>query len=70
MEPTVPASSALFDYGIDVLGITQIDDVELMSGYALLGGGSISNAPAGALRSLNMVGNLGGMRERLFEMAR
>ncbi|MDD4463836.1 MAG: DUF364 domain-containing protein [Desulfobacterales bacterium] len=70
MGPTVPASSALFDYGIDVLGITQIDDVELMSGYALLGGGSISNAPAGALRSLNMVGNLGGMRERLFEMAR
>jgi len=70
MGPTVPASPALFDYGIDVLGITQIDDVELMSGYALLGGGSISNAPAGALRSLNMVGNPGGVRERLFEMAR
>jgi len=34
--PTVPASPAFFDYGIDVLGITQVDDVGLMSGYACL----------------------------------
>jgi len=70
MGPTVPASTALFDYGIDVLGITQIDHVELMSGYALLGGGSIANAPAGALRSLNMARDLDAIRERLAALAR
>jgi len=70
MGPTVPASPALFDYGIDVLGITQIDNVELMSGYALLGGGSIAYAPAGALRSLNMARDLRAVQERLSVLAR
>ncbi|ABC78640.1 DUF364 domain-containing protein [Syntrophus aciditrophicus] len=70
MGPTVPASPVLFDYGIDMLGITQIDDVELMSNYALLGGGSIANAPAGALRSLNMARDLRALQERISALAR
>jgi len=70
MGPTVPASPAFFDYGIDVLGITQVDDVGLMSGYALLGGGSIAYAPAGALRSLNMARDLSAVQERLSALAR
>ncbi|OPY90067.1 MAG: hypothetical protein A4E72_00832 [Syntrophus sp. PtaU1.Bin208] len=70
MGPTVPASPVLFNYGLDVLGITSIDDVELMSGYALRGGGSIANAPAGALRSLNMAKDLDGLRGRIAALAR
>lgn len=70
MGPTVPASPALFDYGIDLLGITQIDDVERMSDYALLGGGSIAYAPAGALKSLNMTCDLRAVQDRLSAMAR
>ncbi len=70
MGPTVPASPVLFDYGIDVLGITQIKEVELMSRYALLGGGSIAYAPAGALKSLNMVRDLPALRERILDLAR
>jgi hypothetical protein len=69
MGPTVPASPVLFSYGVDVLGITSIDDVELMSGYALRGGGSIANAPSGALRSLNMASDLDELRERIAALA-
>jgi len=70
MGPTVPASPVLFDYGIDWLGITHIDDVELMSGYALRGGGSIAFAPVGALRSLNMARDLDALRMRIAALAR
>lgn len=70
MGPTVPASPVLFDYGIDLLGITLIDDVERMSGYAVLGGGSIAYAPAGALKSLNMANNLIAVQDRLADLAR
>jgi hypothetical protein len=70
LGPTTPMTTLLFDYGIDMLGITQIDDVELMSNYALLGGGSIANAPAGALRSLNMARDLRALQERISALAR
>lgn len=70
MGPTVPASPALFEIGLDLLGITQIADVKRMSGYALLGGGSIAYAPAGALTSLNMAKNLRAVQDRLSAMAR
>jgi hypothetical protein len=69
MGPTVPASPILFDCGIDLLGITQINDVELMSGYALVGGGSIAHAPSGALVSLNMARDLQAVQNTLSAMA-
>ncbi len=55
MGPTVPPSSVFFDYGIDMLGVTLVNDVESMAGYARLGGGSIAYSPPGALRKINMV---------------
>ena len=70
MGPTVPASPALFDCGIDVLGITQVNDVDLMSGYAVLGGGSIAHAPPGALKSLNMAKDLNALQEQLSVLVR
>jgi len=69
MGPTVPASPIIFDYGIDILGISLVGDVELMSGYALIGGGSIAHAPAGALKSLNMVRDLQAVQNTLSAMA-
>jgi uncharacterized protein (DUF4213/DUF364 family) len=57
MGPTVPPSPVLLDCGIDMLGVTLVNDVEAMSGYARLGGGSISYSPPGALRKINMVRN-------------
>jgi len=70
MGPTVPASAALFDFGIDLLGISQVAGVEIMTGYAQLGGGSIAYAPAGALTSLNMAKNERALKEQLVAMAR
>ena len=69
MGPTVPASPVLFDCGIDLLGITLIHDVEQMAGYALLGGGSIAHAPAGALVSLNMARDLKAVQNTLSALA-
>ncbi|HWQ66470.1 MAG TPA: DUF364 domain-containing protein [Methanospirillum sp.] len=55
MGPTVPPSSVLFDYGIDMLGVTLVSDMKLMARYAELGGGSISYSPPGALVRINLV---------------
>ena len=65
MGPTVPPSRALFDFGIDMLGVTLVDDVEAMVGYARLGGGSIAYSPPGALRKINMVRSADDIRRRL-----
>ncbi|HEX2957744.1 MAG TPA: DUF364 domain-containing protein [Chitinispirillaceae bacterium] len=55
MGPTVPLSPVLFDYGVDQIGGTIIQDPEKSIHYCSLGGGSIANAPAGALRKINLV---------------
>jgi uncharacterized protein len=55
MGPTVPLSPVLFDYGLDQIGGTLIDDPALTMDYCSLGGGSIAHAPAGALRKVNLM---------------
>lgn len=54
MGPTVPFSPVLFDYGLDQIGGTLIDDPALTIDYCSLGGGSIAHAPNGALRKVNL----------------
>jgi len=70
MGPTVPASPALFNYGINILGITQLKEAELMSHYALLGGSGIVYAPQGALGINNMISDSSAVQERLSAMKR
>jgi uncharacterized protein (DUF4213/DUF364 family) len=54
MGPTVPLCPVLFDFGVDQIGGTLIDDAALTIEYCSLGGGSIVHAPAGALRKVNL----------------
>ncbi len=70
MGPTVPASPALLDYGFDLLGISQVADVDKMSAYAQLGGGSIAYAPDGALKSLNLTRDLPALQQKLATLVR
>jgi len=55
LGPTVPPSPVLFECGIDLLGVTLVDDWKAMARYAELGGGSIARAPPGALERINLV---------------
>jgi uncharacterized protein len=65
MGPTVPPSPVFFDYGIDMLGVTLVNDKESMEKYARLGGGSIAYSPPGALERINMVRGSEDIRQRL-----
>lgn len=65
MGPTVPPSQALFECGIDLLGVTLVNNVELMARYAELGGGSIAYSPAGALERINLVQDRVAFEEKL-----
>ena len=65
MGPTVPPSPVFFDYGIDMLGVTLVNDMESMERYARLGGGSIAYSPPGALERINMVRGLEDIRQKL-----
>jgi uncharacterized protein len=65
MGPTVPPSPVLFDYGIDMLGVTLVNDMGLMARYAELGGGSIAYSPPGALERINIVKDSAGFHEKL-----
>lgn len=58
MGPTVPLSPVLFDFGLDQIGGTLIDDPLLTIDYCCLGGGSIAHAPEGALRKVNLVNSV------------
>lgn len=57
MGPTVPPSPVLFECGIDIIGVTLVNEMGLMARYAELGGGSISHSPPGALERINIVKN-------------
>jgi uncharacterized protein len=57
MVPTVPVSPVLFDFGLDQIGGTIIENEELTLNYCRLGGGSIAHAPDGALRKINLLKN-------------
>jgi len=65
MGPTVPPSPVFFDYGIDMIGVALVNDVETMSRYAQLGGLSISYSPPGALELINIVRDFDDMKGRL-----
>ncbi len=65
LGPTVPPSPILFDCGIDMLGVTLVNDVEAMARYAELGGGSITYSPPGALRKINVVRSADDIHRRL-----
>ncbi len=69
MGPTVPPSPVLFDYGIDMLGVTLVSDMKLMARYAELGGGSISYSPPGALERINLVKESTDFHQKLASMA-
>jgi len=69
MGPTVPPSPVLFDCGLDLLGVTLVNDWTLMARYAELGGGSIAYSPPGALEKINLVRDGGRLIERLKELA-
>lgn len=55
MGPTVPMSPVLFDFGVDQIGGTLINDPALTIRYCSMGGGSIAHAPAGALKKVNLL---------------
>lgn len=65
MGPTVPPSPVLFRYGIDLLGVTLIHNVDKMVRYAELGGGSIAYSPPDALNRLNIIDGKAGFMEKL-----
>ena len=69
MGPTVPPSPVLFDCGIDMLGVTLVSDVNLMSRYAELGGGSISYSPPDALERINLVRDNEDFQQKLDSLA-
>ena len=69
MGPTVPPSPVLFDYGIDMLGVTLVNDIGLMTRYAELGGGSIAFSPPGALERINLVRDSADFRQKLASLA-
>lgn len=68
MGPTVPPSPALFDCGLDLLGVTLVSDWTLMARYAELGGGSIAYSPPGALEKINLVQDSRKFSARLKEL--
>lgn len=65
MGPTVPPSPVLFDLGIDMIGVTLVNNMELMARYAELGGGSIAYSPPGALERINMVRDMADLTNKL-----
>jgi uncharacterized protein len=69
MGPTVPPSPVLFDCGIDLLGVTLVNDMHLMARYAELGGGSIAYSPRGALERINLVRDRAGFQQKLASLA-
>ena len=69
MGPTVPPTPVLFDCGIDMLGVTLVNKMELMARYAELGGGSIAYSPPGALDRINLVRDLEDFNQKLASLA-
>ncbi|MDX8548791.1 hypothetical protein KHC33_14355 [Methanospirillum sp. J.3.6.1-F.2.7.3] len=68
MGPTVPPSPALFECGLDLIGVTLVQNMELMARYAELGGGSISHSPLGALERINMVKDISAFKKKLLSL--
>jgi len=68
MGPTVPPSPALFACGLDLIGVTLVQNMELMARYAELGGGSIAYSPPGALERVNMVKDISAFKMKLLSL--
>lgn len=68
MGPTVPPSPALFACGLDLIGVTLVQNMELMARYAELGGGSIAYSPPGALERVNMVKDISSFKMKLLSL--
>jgi hypothetical protein len=51
---TVPFSPLFFEYGIHLIGSTQVSDAALALRYCQHGGTSVREAPPGALRRVNV----------------
>lgn len=54
MGPTVPPSEVFLDYGIDLVGSTVVCDEKAAVRYYQHGGAGIKDAPAGALKTVNI----------------
>ena len=49
--------------------MTLVNDMELMAGYARLGGGSTTYSPPGSLERINMVGDIENFHQMLSSLA-
>jgi len=69
MGPTVPCSPVLFEFGIDLIGSTLIEDPELTARYCRAGGMSVKYAYPGALKKVCLTNNPTLIKERTVYVA-